>query len=156
MLDFVQFVKRANSGLNKTFFKIFLSGIVLSAVVLIDQFLKYKIRSSSGFFVCNMGISFGFEIKNILFLLILSLFIILICYFMAIKKNNLLFLCGMTFLLGGAFSNIVDRVRLGCVIDYIGPLFGFFPIFNLADIAIFLGVLIISLHLAAPRLYNSE
>lgn len=48
--------------------------------------------------------------------------------------------------LGGAIGNIVDRVRLGYVIDYADLHFGEwrpFLIFNLADAAITIGVLIL-------------
>ncbi|NNJ13152.1 signal peptidase II [Chloroflexales bacterium ZM16-3] len=40
-------------------------------------------------------------------------------------------------ILGGAFGNIIDRVRLGYVVDFIQV--GWFPIFNLADSAITVG-----------------
>ena len=48
--------------------------------------------------------------------------------------------------LGGALGNIIDRVRLGFVIDYADLHFGEwrpFLIFNLADAAITIGVLIL-------------
>lgn len=40
-------------------------------------------------------------------------------------------------IMGGAFGNIIDRVRLGYVVDFIQV--GWFPIFNLADSAISVG-----------------
>lgn len=49
-------------------------------------------------------------------------------------------------ILGGAFGNIIDRVRLGFVVDYADLHFGEwrpFLVFNLADAAITLGVLIL-------------
>lgn len=39
--------------------------------------------------------------------------------------------------LAGSFSNIIDRLRLGCVTDFID--LKFWPVFNLADIFIVLG-----------------
>lgn len=41
--------------------------------------------------------------------------------------------------LGGAGSNLMDRLRLGGVVDFID--LGFWPVFNLADAAIVLGIL---------------
>jgi signal peptidase II len=41
------------------------------------------------------------------------------------------------FLLGGALGNLADRLRFGKVVDFID--FGFWPIFNIADIAIVTG-----------------
>lgn len=43
----------------------------------------------------------------------------------------------MGLILGGAFGNIIDRVRLGYVVDFISV--GWFPIFNVADSAISVG-----------------
>jgi signal peptidase II len=49
-----------------------------------------------------------------------------------------LFKIGLALALGGAVGNLIDRVRLGYVIDFIQV--PFWPIFNLADSAIALGV----------------
>ncbi|ACX52700.1 lipoprotein signal peptidase [Ammonifex degensii KC4] len=45
---------------------------------------------------------------------------------------------GLGFFLGGTLGNLVDRVRFGYVVDFID--FGFWPVFNLADVAIVVGV----------------
>jgi signal peptidase II len=42
-------------------------------------------------------------------------------------------------IMGGAFGNVVDRIRLGAVIDFIDPVL--WPAFNLADASIVVGVL---------------
>ena len=48
---------------------------------------------------------------------------------------------GLAFVLGGAVGNLIDRVRLGYVTDFIQVLFGSwpFPSFNVADAAITVG-----------------
>ena len=57
------------------------------------------------------------------------------------KKGKLVFKLGLAFALGGAISNVADRIKRGYVVDY----FSFnckklkSIIFNLSDIAIFLG-----------------
>lgn len=53
---------------------------------------------------------------------------------------------GLAFVLGGALGNIVDRVRFGYVVDFLDLHFGTFRpffIFNIADAAITIGVLIL-------------
>ena len=57
------------------------------------------------------------------------------------RKGNKLFKLGLAFALGGSISNVMDRIQRGYVVDY----FSFrckklkSIIFNLADMAIFLG-----------------
>ena len=45
---------------------------------------------------------------------------------------------GFIFFMGGAIGNIVDRLRLGYVVDYIN--IHIFPVFNLADVLIDIGI----------------
>lgn len=48
-------------------------------------------------------------------------------------------------ILGGVLGNLIDRIRLGGVVDYIGLKFGsyHYPIFNFADMMIVFGVVLI-------------
>ena len=48
------------------------------------------------------------------------------------------FIVGTALLLGGALGNLIDRVRFGHVIDFFD--FRIWPVFNIADIAIVVGV----------------
>ncbi len=58
-------------------------------------------------------------------------------------------------LLGGALGNLIDRVRLGYVIDFID--LHFWPVFNVADIAITVGAgLLVIAALTAPAPAHSE
>lgn len=63
------------------------------------------------------------------------------------KKGNRLFKLGLSLALGGAISNVSDRVNRGYVVDYFSfnckPLKNI--VFNLSDIAIFIGSFIIFL-----------
>lgn len=57
---------------------------------------------------------------------------------------------GLSLMLGGAVGNLIDRVRLGSVIDFID--LRVWPVFNLADSAITIGVgLLLWLALRRPR-----
>ena len=51
-------------------------------------------------------------------------------------------LLGVALMIGGALGNIVDRLRIGAVVDFLDLHAGgwHWPSFNLADVALFLGV----------------
>ena len=127
--------------IGKTFF--FLS--VASFIVAFDQFLKYKIRQDNGLFLCNRGISFGIQLSGIVFWLIIGIFsfiVLFFCVFLYKKRSVSRFsvsaLLGLALFTGGVLSNLLDRFLVGCVLDYIS-FFKSFPVFNLADVSIFLG-----------------
>lgn len=74
------------------------------------------------------------------------LIIIFICgYIYKSKINNKLEKLGYSMILGGSVGNLFDRIIYGYVIDFLDfNIFGYdFPIFNLADTFIVLGVIII-------------
>ena len=66
----------------------------------------------------------------------------------------------LVLILGGAIGNVVDRVRLGHVVDFIEFYYGVwrFPAFNVADMAIFLGAVMLILELLGilPRRKERE
>jgi signal peptidase II len=56
----------------------------------------------------------------------------------------------MGLILGGALGNVIDRIRLGYVVDFIQV--GWFPIFNLADSAITVGAALLMLQYALDEI----
>ena len=67
---------------------------------------------------------------------------VLVAWLWRIRAGNLMVLAaGLTLVLGGALGNLVDRIRLGYVTDFIQVWFGSwaFPSFNVADSAITVG-----------------
>lgn len=103
-----------------------------------DQFSKYIIRSQGGFYLCNKGIAFGIILPSWLTFIIITAIIsfislsILKYKFQAINLSTIL-------IFSGTISNLIDRLRYGCVIDFID--LKIWPIFNLADSLIFFGSL---------------
>lgn len=76
--------------------------------------------------------------------LVISLF--LLVYLIRAPRNAKLLSLGLAMVLGGAIGNLIDRVRLGKVVDFIHVHYAdvwHYPIFNIADIAICIGVAII-------------
>jgi len=107
--------------------------------------------------VYNQGGALGTNFGSSIFYLISSILILLIViYFILNNKNNLWLTIPMAGIAGGAVGNIIDRIRLGHVIDFLD--FDFFnfnffgrPIdrwwtFNIADAAITVSVIFLIIY----------
>jgi len=119
---------------------------LLFFLIFSDQLVKYFIRLRGGFYVCNPNLAWGASLPPYLFLILWIGIIVGLLYFFQTSKNKWAFIL----IFSGAFSNLLDRLIHGCVIDFID--LGFFftslkgwPIFNLADSLIVLGLIIIIL-----------
>jgi signal peptidase II len=63
-------------------------------------------------------------------------------------RSQGLLCCSLTLILGGALGNVIDRLRIGHVVDFISAHWGseyYFPAFNVADSAITIGALLLLL-----------
>ena len=88
----------------------------------------------------NSGAAFSIlQSQRVLFIIIaIGVFIIVWYNRFQIKRYSQVFQLGVAVALGGTFGNFIDRVRFGYVVDFIH--LHFWPIFNIADIAIVCGV----------------
>jgi signal peptidase II len=61
------------------------------------------------------------------------------------QEGPILLMAGLSFVLGGAIGNLIDRAMLGYVTDFIQVWFGSwaFPSFNVADSAITVGAVLL-------------
>jgi signal peptidase II len=50
-------------------------------------------------------------------------------------------------IIGGAFGNVIDRVRFGYVVDFIKTFGGHFPVFNVADSSVCVGVALMAIRM---------
>ncbi|MHC1786085.1 MAG: signal peptidase II [Christensenellales bacterium] len=90
--------------------------------------------------VRNTGAAFGLLGGSQLALVIVSaLACLLICLYLLRGKPDGLSRLGLVLVLCGALGNLIDRVLLGYVIDYIELTFVRFAVFNLADIYLTFG-----------------
>ncbi|MDD5651276.1 MAG: signal peptidase II [Candidatus Nanoarchaeia archaeon] len=92
----------------------------------------------------NAGIVFGFFERNVLFLYIIPLLVIIfILYYLNKKELNYI---GSALVIAGLLGNIIDRARLGYVIDWffihIIPKYNV-SLFNIADASLISGVIIL-------------
>ncbi|MAD57257.1 MAG: signal peptidase II [Porticoccus sp.] len=110
--------------------------------------------------VHNTGAAFSFLSdaggwQRWLFLLVsLSVSIILIIWIFRLKEQQLLESLSLALILGGAIGNLVDRIFLGYIIDFIDIYYKNYhwPVFNVADASITLGVVFfISKNLALKK-----
>ncbi len=101
--------------------------------------------------VMNSGIAFGLfsDGSDALVLLFTSAALALIVGWFAFDTTRPWLWLGVGLLSGGALGNLADRIREGAVTDFLDP--PLWPAFNLADVAITLGVVVIALAaLATP------
>lgn len=89
----------------------------------------------------NTGMAFSLFNDRPDWLLWLITFTLGTIIFWSIKSNKLSL--SMAFILAGGLGNLTDRFLYGYVVDFINPLFVDFAIFNIADIALNIGVIIL-------------
>lgn len=101
----------------------------------------------------NTGIAFSLfqgksDVLTIVALVIITGAIYL--YVTQLPNRRRLVQIAMGLILGGALGNVIDRIRLGYVVDFIQV--GWFPIFNLADSAITVGAALLMLQYALDEI----
>ena len=135
---------------------------VCIAVIAADQVSKAVVRSSLatghhtgsflGFRIAhakNTGVAFGFLGGGgalVIAVTVLALGLVLVWFWQSPDRPGLWLAAGL--IAGGALGNLIDRVRLGSVTDFIDP--PLWPTFNVADMAITIGAVIIVLVTLAP------
>jgi signal peptidase II len=88
----------------------------------------------------NTGIAFGLFQGNSILFSVTSIIIVVIIFvfYNQIPQQEWLLRLALAFEVGGALGNFIDRVTLGHVTDFVAV--GRFPIFNVADASINIGV----------------
>jgi lipoprotein signal peptidase len=133
--------------------------LVGAGVILLDLFSKALIEKlNPGIVFKNSGFIFGLgQIPASWFILIIfGLAIIILGYFFAKTLNHEKIIngLGLGLLLGGAISNLVDRTLDFRIIDFIS--IWILPTFNLADLSIVAGVILICLGQLTPKKINQD
>lgn len=124
------------------------------AVVILDQFSKYIVVENMALgesipiieevfhltYILNPGAAFGMFAHNRLFFIAIAVIVIGIIIWARreILASPWEVKAGCGLFLGGAIGNLIDRARQGLVIDFFD--FCIWPVFNIADIAICIGV----------------
>ncbi len=155
--------------------------VISSVLVAVDQITKYLVDSKMSLYesitiipiffnityLHNPGGAFGFLAEQsqltraIMFLFVSSIALCFIFYFyINTPKSHPILSFGLAMIFGGALGNLVDRIRLGYVIDFLDfsipliplKLFNPWPAFNIADSAITIGMSIFVFHIILKKM----
>ena len=129
--------------------------IVISILCFLDQYSKVYISLNINKlinkdiliftieYIRNYGAAFNILSGSRLFLSLISIIsTIILMYLIFIRKDKRINKYGLSFIVAGSIGNGVDRIFYGYVIDFIKIKFVDFPVFNIADIAINIGILV--------------
>lgn len=144
---------------------------IAGVLVLFDQLTKFlaaanlKLSESysalNGIFhltlVHNSGAAFGFFKQRVEVFIFVSIAAILLMLFYALTSLGVdtephdyrCVRAGLILILAGAIGNLIDRLRLGYVIDFLD--FRIWPVFNFADVLISLGGLLLVYHIISVK-----
>ncbi|GIW07958.1 MAG: lipoprotein signal peptidase [Dehalococcoidia bacterium] len=137
-----------------------------AAVIVLDQITKIWVRATLPLgvpvpeewpirfrHINNTGAAFGlFQDRSMVFVVIAIVAVGLILYYSRrLPADAWMVRLGLGLQLGGAIGNLIDRLHQGYVTDFIE--FPYWPVFNIADSSIVIGVIVLGYYLliVAPR-----
>ncbi|TYO97976.1 signal peptidase II [Desulfallas thermosapovorans] len=131
--------------------------VIVLVTLLLDQFSKYIITSSMLLgesipvlppvfyitYILNPGAAFGILAEKTTLFIVVSLLVVVgvLVGYRFLPRERILVRLASGLVAGGALGNLIDRVRLGRVIDFLD--FRVWPVFNLADTAIVIGAVLL-------------
>ncbi len=135
-----------------------------------DQSSKYLVRSNLEpgqsiaiidnifhlTYIRNPGAALGILPRAQPFLLIITVVVIIFIFFFQreLGRNNLFIQAILGLFLGGTLGNFIDRLRFGLVTDFLD--FKVWPVFNLADTSIFIGLFMMTIYFLQFMRLNKE
>ena len=128
--------------------------IIIAAVIVLDRIVKAAVRSGfdpgdtaavlGDFFhityVQNRGVAFSmlYGKETLILILTAALMVAVLIFLIGFHKRfPKRFNIGLALVCGGGLGNIIDRALYGYVVDMFD--FGWFPVFNVADICVCVG-----------------
>ncbi|MGX7394580.1 signal peptidase II [Carnobacterium mobile] len=140
----------------------FLYYIFAAVIIGIDQWTKYLTVTHiplhdvvevvpgvlSWMYLQNSGAAWSILEGQMWFFYLITLVVVgvIIYYLQKYGKNSRLLSIALAFILAGAVGNFIDRLRIEYVVDMIRLEFIDFPIFNVADMSLFIGVALMLLY----------
>jgi len=145
---------------------------VTSILLIIDQITKLLINTKmtlnqeiiiipkvlSLLYVKNTGAAFSMLQDNTIFLTVINALFIIVLHLLIKKEKNLSkFSClSLGMIMGGMFGNLLDRIIHHSVIDFIYISIINFPIFNIADMGITIGVVLLIISFIIEKRTKNE
>lgn len=166
--------------INKLSNRVYIIIALIASIVVLDQITKFivkklmNLRDSIGIigdffqftYIENPGMAFGLQMENKILFTILSIgaAIVVFIYLYRMRNEKMMLVIALSFIMGGAIGNLIDRLFYGRVVDFLDfeffdisiPEFSFlfidfpgfeltrWPIFNLADTSVSIGMIIIT------------
>lgn len=147
------------------FKKNYLAFVLIILLTIIDQVLKYLVKSNmqlneeipviknlfSLIYVLNEGAAFGILQGRTIFLILITFIAFFVFGYLAKDfdfKNNKIYTISLIMVISGTFGNFIDRIfNKGLVVDYIATKFINFPVFNFADSLLTVGIILLFIQL---------
>ena len=132
--------------------------VIVSSILFLDQLTKFLATKSLSLnqsvpiikgilhltLIHNRGAAFGILKNQIPFFIFTSILAIILIYFNlkdVYHKRYYVYNLSLSLILAGALGNLIDRLFLGYVIDFLD--FRIWPVFNIADSAITIGAILL-------------
>ena len=136
--------------------------LLAALLIIIDQITKWNIVQNfelyqekvivpgffSLFYIQNEGAAWGIFQGKMVFFYLVTLIVVGYLVYMFQQEKNKTKLVGISFalILSGAIGNFIDRLLNGYVVDMFRLDFINFPIFNVADVCLTVGVVLMLIH----------
>lgn len=147
--------------------------VIIAVIILLDQISKYSISINMNLYesipiiqnvfhithIQNFGAAFSIlQNHQGLFIGISSIAVVIIFFILIKYQKNLhnMYLYSLCLIAAGAIGNLIDRIRLGYVTDFLD--FRIWPVFNIADISIVCGTILLAYYILwiEPRERNAD
>ncbi|MEG0874921.1 MAG: signal peptidase II [Clostridiales bacterium] len=132
--------------------------LMIVGILFLDQLTKWLIVANLGLgesipligffkltYVQNTGAAFSLFSNGTLFLIILTMVFLGVMVYLWHKPFMKTYKFSVAIIIGGALGNFIDRILHGYVVDFFN--FTYFPVFNIADIALCCGVGLLALQI---------
>lgn len=138
-------------------------GIIIVIAIAFDQASKFYIHRHVEYlsmtpvidkffyitYTRNSGAAWGIFQNGRYFFIAVTIVVSLVLLYMLIKNDNFILRLSLSFILGGAMGNFIDRVLVGSVVDFLDFHFGsyHFPTFNIADSFVVAGTFLLAYYI---------